>query len=310
MSIEIRRTHEAAQGQEFSRIDYSRYIRTFERIGIARTLSDKQLGVIGADGREYPLPKQEQIIEIFKQNKDLIDEKKRQGFTKLLIVPYALPISTLIDITNAVILSHKIKEKLFQTKLNPQDPDESIKNDGFNPNWMMDNLEQKDFDSMIYLPSFFSRDHKGKTKQEVINDPKICAFPGWSIGLIENTPLLPGNREGKIIERRQQLETDLTPNDYLRNIKRQKESGWTPEDFLIDFITHLEETNQIRHNLSQFSGMWLTGTYLPSSSSNRQDYVPAAAWDSKNSKLGLFKGDPNAHNERWGTHSTVRLVFG
>ncbi|GAI06553.1 unnamed protein product, partial [marine sediment metagenome] len=38
-------------------------------------------GVIGIDGKEYPIPTQEQVVELFDHNRELVGRKVPQGFT-------------------------------------------------------------------------------------------------------------------------------------------------------------------------------------------------------------------------------------
>ena len=61
-----------------------RCLRTLKKIGILSLLPQTEsLGVIGIDGKEYPIPTQERLQEIFTRNKELVDRKMRQGFTQL-----------------------------------------------------------------------------------------------------------------------------------------------------------------------------------------------------------------------------------
>jgi len=61
----------------------------------------------------------------------------------------------------------------------------------------MGNLEPGSRTSWSIFPGNIWSDHRGQTKAKVINDGRICAFPGWSVGLAENTPVMPEQGQGK-----------------------------------------------------------------------------------------------------------------
>lgn len=64
--------------------EYACTITALNRAGILTHLPrSENLGVIGIDGKEYPVPAQEQLQEVFTRNKELVDRKMRQGFTQL-----------------------------------------------------------------------------------------------------------------------------------------------------------------------------------------------------------------------------------
>ena len=45
------------------------------------------LGIHGIDGKEYPMPSYQEIAQRMREKKDVLTQKKEQGFSKLLIVP-------------------------------------------------------------------------------------------------------------------------------------------------------------------------------------------------------------------------------
>jgi len=78
--------------------EYARTITALKRTKILTLLPQTEnLGVIGIDGKEYPVPTQEQLQELFTRNKEFVDRKIQQGFTQLQLTPIAMPISQLID---------------------------------------------------------------------------------------------------------------------------------------------------------------------------------------------------------------------
>lgn len=97
--------------------EYARAITALKRTGILTILPrSKKLGVIGIDGKKYPAPNQEQLKKVFTRNKELVDRKMRQGFTRLLLTPIAMPRPQLIDLAKTVLLKHSAAGKIIQTK--------------------------------------------------------------------------------------------------------------------------------------------------------------------------------------------------
>jgi hypothetical protein len=97
--------------------EYARTITALNRTGILTLLPrSESLGVIGIDGKEYPVPAQEQLQGVFTHNKELVDRKMRQGFTQLQLTPIAMPTSQLIDRVKSAVLKHATAGKIIQTK--------------------------------------------------------------------------------------------------------------------------------------------------------------------------------------------------
>ena len=87
--------------------EYARTISAMNRTGILTLLPrSEELGVIGIDGKEYPVPTQEKLQEVFARNRELVDRKMRQGFTQLQLTPIAMPTSQLIDRVKTAVLTH------------------------------------------------------------------------------------------------------------------------------------------------------------------------------------------------------------
>ena len=251
--------------------EYARLITVLNRIGILTLLPQSEnLGVIGIGGKEYPVPTQEQLQEVFTRNKELVDRKMRQGFTQLQLTPIAMPTLQLIDRVKTAILKHAPVGKIFQTKQNSTDADIPVRVNTGEPIWIWDRVRQAvDTPNLVYFPQAYTdRNHQGLTKEEVMQNTRLCAVPGWSVGLIEPIPMLPQQGQGKVIAGRKQLEGYFTPRDYLRTLNTptyQGETGWTQEDFLTHFITQLETTNQVSHDRYDSNALWLLGSYMPNS---------------------------------------------
>jgi hypothetical protein len=287
--------------------EYRRNLVALNRTGILSILPDSErLGVIGFDGREYPVPTQEEVKDVISRNNELVKTKEAQGFTRLQITPMAAPIPILIARAETEILKHAREGAIFQSKQSPHDQDIAVDVDKDEPVWVWNRVKEAiSANEIVYFPHQFEGNHKGKTKGEIVNDPSVCAVPGWSLGLIEDTTRLPRQGQGKDIGGRSQLENNLTPKDYLKSLHQATylgETGWTYEDFLTDFLVNLQNTNQVSHESYEYSALWLVGSYLPSSAS-----VPDGSWDRGNGRLYVSAYDPDFRAEGWGVRSTVRL---
>jgi len=288
--------------------EYARTITAFNRTGILTLLPrSENLGVIGIDGKEYPVPTQEQLQEVFTRNKELVDRKMRQGFTQLQLTPIAMPTSQLIDRVKTAVLKHAAAGKIIQTKQNSTDADIPVRVNTGKPIWIWDRVRQAvDTPNLVYFPQAYTdRNHKGLTKEEVMQETRLCAVPGWSVGLIEPMPIMP---QGKVIGGRKQLEAYLTPRDYLRTLSTptyQGETGWIPEDFLTHFVTRLETTNQVSHDRYDSNALWLLGSYIRVPYA---DLVPVGYWDRDNGRMLRLSAHRTGNRLRgWVARSMVRL---
>jgi len=282
------------------------------RTGILTLLPrSESSGVIGIDGKEYPVPTQEQLQEVFTRNKELVDRKMRQGFTQLQLTPIAMPTPKLIDRVKTAVLEHAAAGKIIQTKQNSTDADISVRVKTGEPIWIWNIMRQTvDTPNLVYFPQVYTnRNHQGLTKEEVMQKTSLCAVPGWSVELIEPIPIMPQQGQGKVIGGRKQLEALSTPRDYLRTLSTpayQGETGWTPEDFLTHFITQLETTNQVSHDRYDSNALWLLGSYMPNSVPYAE-LVPTGNWARDPGRMYLSAHRTGNKLKLWVARSTVRL---
>ena len=99
--------------------EYARCTRTLSKTGMVSLLPHAEaLGIIGIDGKEYPVPSAEEVQDIFDRNKELIDRKASQGFTRLQLTPFGAPLSVLADRVKREILKHdtRIKQSFRQNE--------------------------------------------------------------------------------------------------------------------------------------------------------------------------------------------------
>lgn len=288
--------------------EYAKRMQTLQKLGIVSILpTERKLGVRGLDGKEYPVPSLQQITELFEGNRALVERKKEQGFSRLQLVPLAQSLEQLKSRAEVVIRQHAKEGRIFQAKRDPLSSDTPVRVNQEAPVYMWDRYSSADKDGgLIYFPQSFTSNHGGMTKTEIIQSAAVCAIPGWSVALIEDSPFLPQPGKGMVKGGRKQLENNLTPNQYLQMLSSQDqykgETGFTPHDLLVAFLTRLEETNQVSYDWDDSSGAWLTGAYFP-----QEGYVPAGSWNRGIGELDLSRSDPVIQRGNWGSPSTVRL---
>lgn len=290
-----------------------RSVAVLNKTGIVILLPQSgSLGVIGIDGREYPVPSREQLQEVFAGNKELVERKARQGFTRLLLTPIALYVSHLIERLDRAIRHHAAQGKINQTKAGTSEADAPLRVNESEPIWIWDRIRlAMDTPRFLYFPQNYTyRDHQGITKEEVIGDSGICAVPGWSIGLIEPLPIMPRQGQGRVLDGRKELEEYSTPREYLQILDTaayQGESGWTVEDFFIHFLFQLETTNQVSHDRHDGNALWLLGAYLPDLLPNAK-LVPVGYWDRDAGRRVRVTAHRSANRLKgWVARTIVRL---
>jgi len=292
--------------------EYARCVTALNHTGILTLLpKSESIGVIGIDGKEYPIPTQEQVVELFNHNRELVDRKVPQGFDRLELTPMAMPTPLLIDRMNAAILKHAAEGKICQTRRSPSDPFIPVRVNAEKQVWIWDTLRQAlDTDELVYFPQEYSTNHRGQTKLEVVNNGRICAVPGWSVGLVESLPIMPQQGEGKTLGGRRQLEIGFSPNEYFQTLQLepyQGETGKTLEDFITRFLTHLETTNEVSNDVNDKNAVWCLAHYLKISYA---DVVPTGRWIRSvgRARLDMHRSNNKQCAKNFGASTTVRLL--
>ena len=189
--------------------EYNRCFNELKNSNIISILPKSEtFGVIGIDGNEYPIPTQQQVLELFVHNSILVERKVKQGFNCLELIPIAMPITELVDLLRTIIVKHAIQGNIFPT--GQSDTLLPLRVNKDKQVWLWETLKQAiEKDELVYFPNEYSNYHGGQTKLEVIANKSICAFPGWSVGIVENLHVMPQTGHGKIVGGRKQLEIGL-----------------------------------------------------------------------------------------------------
>src|ERR1019366_1256075 len=117
---------------------------------------------------------------------------------------------------------------------------------------------------------------------------------------------IPRAGKGKSVGGRPRIEANKTPKEYLEAIgtgEYQNESGMTPEEWLMQAITTLEEENQVIDDWrGKGSIAYNTGAYFQASG-----YVPDAYWSRDSRRALLYGSDPALRDGGVGARSAVRV---
>jgi hypothetical protein len=282
-------------------------VKILSKLGILETFPDsKQLGIRGIDDKEYPVPKPEEITELLEANREMVLLKMEQGFTKLVIEPFAYSFDALSEKYKRALLRHHKNGKLLATKDKPTDPDEPLPLDENQPLYRWeDGYKNCDGENkVVYFPKEFSKNHGGTTKKELLAaDPSNA----WRMWLVEDMPNIPREGKGKEVGKRKQLESNKTPAEYLKIFQTESEykneSGLTPEADLMYALTHLEETDQVINDYQGKGSLsYQVGAYFPASA-----VVPDSCWDRGDRQASLSGYSPANRYSYYGARAGVRV---
>ena len=288
--------------------EYSPNIEALRSAGLLVPMEEGP-GVAGLDGEEYAAPTMDRVIDILERNAEAVERKVAQGFTRLLLTPLAASVQALVDGVSTALRARE--GSLLRTRVAPGDPGVPAGLTRKEPVWVWDRVRAAlDSPQVVYLPTSYGADHGGVTKDRVIRDPRHCAVPGWSVGLVEDAPMIPGRGQGRVAGGRAQLEAGLPPKDYLEAMTDPAyggETGFTIEDALTLFLVRLEATGEVSHDRSDGNALWCLGSYLPSLM-ERALLVPTVTWQSGRGRR-LYVGTHRTANRApfIGPRTVVRL---
>jgi hypothetical protein len=293
-------------------MEYARCAAELEGAGILTLLPESEsAGVIGIDGKEYPFPTWEQVVELFEHNRELVGRKIPQGFNRLELTPLAMPTSLLIEQMKAAIIKHAAEGKIYQTRRSPSDPLIPVRVNTEKQVWVWETLTQAlDTDDLVYFPQEYSSNPGGQTKLEAVHNGRICAVPGWSVGLVESFPVMLEQGQGQTLGGRRQLEIGSSPREYLQTLQTepyQGETGQTLEDFIMRFITRLETANEVSNDVQDNNALWCLGQYLKI---DWAELEPTGRWHRVvgRARLDMHRTGNKLCTKSWGAAATVRLI--
>lgn len=262
---------------------YERQLYVLEVTGIVETLQNGKKGIrsIAVDGevREYPVPTLKEVtqrlldLEI-KYGKGFLEKKKSQGFKNVILVPFGMPLRSLIKTLKINFISHYKNRELFHTKINETDLDKEV----FSPAYERElsrNVEVKNnaffnfeigylFDgdiqgTLLYdVKNFDPENHGGKTKAQLLNEREMQRKDGWDVLLFEENMVIPKGSNGKSMgvgdNIRKQIEAGKKSTEYFKFLSEniqdphspyQGEEGLTPEQGVMLMLSYIEEYHEL-----------------------------------------------------------------
>ena len=266
-----------------------------------------ELGIVGIDGKEYPLPSYEAILQSLqdKESREFLIKKAEQGLNKLLLVPFAMPLSVIIErYKQALLKTHKEKGlkstdgEIFDLNIQePVDIWEELR--------QCDNPHTPKEKQMEYGITNYEGETKeqrgGKYKSELLSQ----SANGWQLLLCEENSDIPAESKGQTIAGRKQPEALKSAKEYLKCLREDPqyggEEGFSPESALIHWLTALQEKQTILDDdEGKGKGNILTGNFLSGN-------VPFFCWFRGSLQSFLEWDDPSFRSQDGGCRFAVKF---
>lgn len=289
------------------RAQYEAQAAMWAHLGVTQRLANGEAG-IDIDGVEYPMPSLRTIERLLREREPALNEKVNQGFTKLLLVPFAMKTNSLVYVYGEALKWQISHGGLKAPKENPDEPDVFY---GLNTRLpVVANRVVASATTVYYPRQFNPANHRGQTKAEVLADLNAGGTPGWQVILVEQFPNIPRANYGQVVGGRKQLEAGRTPEDYLAVLGRDvyiDEVGLTPEDWLSLAITNVTTNGAITEDiLGKGAAAQLLGAYYMETQPSGS--VPSAYWYRTDHLARLDTAETDISLPDCGTRSAVRLV--
>jgi hypothetical protein len=267
-----------------------------------------ELGLTDIMGERHYLPKLADLRARLNnpETRQFIEKKYEQGFAKLLLVPFGLPLNTLIERYKQTLLKVRKETGIKATDGSTLDLNED------DPLYVWDDLKQADNPQtpqgkqLEYQVKNYDGQTKpergGQTKQELLQQDPDNA---WQFLLIEDLPDLPAENRGQTVAGRKQLEANKNAKEYLKLLQQdrqyQGEQGLTPEANLALYLTKLQEDHLAIDDYSgQGKANRLVGSYL-------SGVVPLFYWGRGGRQPNLSGRDPGDRGSHSGCRSSARF---
>ncbi|MFC1640573.1 hypothetical protein ACFL2D_00830 [Patescibacteria group bacterium] len=261
---------EARREALFEKLDlkgqHESQLKVLNEAGILELLPESgDMGIVGVDGKEYPVPTLGDIKERLKdpETLEMIERKHSQGFNKMLFVPFGLPIPVLIDRYEKIFFQKHNEGKLttsdgeiittIRKKIVATPPDMDIHKEG----------------QLSYYPKIGEEVEAGKSKKELVNEGLA-----WDVVLVEDLVDFWSDKKAKKLGgRRQTRDVSFSIPDLRERIKKdpsyQNEIGFTPEAWLALAISVINEKNM---QIDEAAQMRLFGAH------DAKNRMPVVEW--------------------------------
>ena len=298
--------------------------------------------ILGIDGKRYSIPTLEQITVRLFERRETLKTKYDQGFTKLLLVPFGMSLDALQETFKQFLLSYKQNNPTFDFDTNePLWIGEGYQgaDTGDSPKlvYYPQSFTKESHGGKTKMEILKEQTGRRWTPTSVgvaggsgvgMAGESGAGTPGWTIHLLQPSDptdshslgfaLIPrqgqGTPQGDLTPR-PHLEAGKTPNEYLSILQSSQdnpdppyshESGMTPEDWIMAFILHLQETGKPLDdawnptNTENFC--YLIGAFFSSSV-----HVPGAFWSRGRRQANLIRNDPRNRGGNIGVRTSVMV---
>ena len=260
------------------------------------------------------------VKESLQKNKEIIQEKHAQGFTKMLVVPFGYDLKTMAERFKVKVRELDETVGIFGAG---GEKVEFKKEDEDYPVYIWDGWDEN---QLVYYPKQYTKeDHGGLTKDDAI---KING--AWQICFVEDMPVIP--LEGKDVGGRRQIDRrgscikgqaqtpmikdfkEAMDNLELEPGKRQlkeptgysHEKGQTPEQYLWMQLTSLLAKE--KPVLMDYENNEYRGTYLIECFSVSSRDVPFANWYRSNRQFFLDRSNTDVLFGDFGVRTSVNII--
>ncbi len=293
--------------QEFNlQEQYDQQVETLKQVGILQEFKNGQWGMIDILGQEQLIPSYQEIKDRMEAKAEMLDKKREQGFTQLLLVPIGMKLSEIAEKAGKLIIKKHKEGKLLATDGTKLELDEN------QPVFVNDEYKDADINgNLVYGVKKFDKDnHGGQTKSELLSGwlaNRSSESVGWQVMFIEDLPDLPEKGKGKDIEGRQQFDAGQSPEQYLAKIQTEEqyadEQFTTPEAQLIYLIQQLQHHDQMIDDWDgQGKGCWNAGAYFKGKGA-----VPFGRWNRFNRQFRLDWRYPGSHSDGGSVRASVKF---
>jgi len=303
--LKIKRKKEGEKSFELKE-QYKDQIETMKKNGLIEKLPSGEMGFVDINGDPRPIPTYEDILRKVEAKKELLEKKREQGFTQLLIVPFGMKLSDIVEKAKELIIKKHEEGNLKGTNgdlLELKEEKGKKKPIFLAEEYKGGEVDIGDDSDLVYYPEKYDQEnHGGKTKQEILKDTD-----GWDVMFIEDLPDLPAKGKGKTIGGRKQLEANQRPEQYLEKMQTDPqyvgESGMTPEAELVYFMHYLQKNNKV---IDDWDGSgkanWNLAGYLKTSGG-----VCDSSWNRNARQMSLSWFNPSYHDDDFAVRASVRI---
>ncbi len=285
----------------------------------------KGLGIVGIDGKEYPLPTYEQVKAAVARHKDVVNEKWETEGRSFLLVPFGM---SLIDLIKKVAqFAIKKQENKAAPWVYSKSENRTRRTGLFKESY----LEARHYrinkeqpfgfrneameraivnGALIYDPQFFNQNqHDGNTKKEILKNMEQSSTPGWCMvygeaWFFENTLSTKPINSTSVKIKQHACPLDQPAQASLAQMRLHTASevkGLTPETWLI-FALKCFALGRAP------VGHLMTGCYDPSTNRTMTIYFETAEPSSDTFSMKILDTATTVLQKGWRASTEIRLT--